>query len=47
MAPHANTSDGELREIVLSNVSNRGLGYYDRISKLTLVTDVNLQLIGT
>ena len=47
MAPRANKSDDDLREIAISNVPNQGLGYYDRNSKLVLVSDVNLQLIGT
>ena len=50
MAPRSDRTDGEppdLREIVLSNVPKKGLGYYDRTSKLVMVSDVNLQLIGT
>ena len=47
MAPRDNGDDGELREIVLSNVLNKGLGYYDRNSKLMVVSDVNMQLLGT
>ena len=47
MAPRATGRDEEIREIAISNVPNRGLGYYDRNSKLVLVSDVNLQLIGT
>ena len=46
MAPRVDRDD-DLREIALANVPNRGLGYYDKNSKLVLVTDVNLQLIGT
>ena len=50
MAPRSDISNGEppeLREIVLSNVPGQGLGYYDKSSKLVVVSDVNLQLIGT
>ena len=48
MAPRTNSDDPpELREIVLANVPNKGLGYYDRESKLVMVSDVNLQLVGT
>jgi hypothetical protein len=47
MAPRAERPDETLREIAISNVPNRGLGYYDRNSKLILVSDVNLKLIGT
>ena len=50
MAPSAdrteNVSD-ESREILLSNVPNRGLGYYDKNNQLVMVADVNLQLVGT
>ena len=44
--PLDNVSD-ESREILLSNVPNRGLGYYDKNNQLVMVSDVNLQLIGT
>ena len=37
----------ETQEIVLSNVLNQGLGYYDKSSQLKIVSDVNLQLVGT
>ena len=48
MAPRADKSGGEsLGEIVLANVPGRGLGYYDKNSKLVLVSEVNLQLVGT
>ena len=46
MAPRVEKDD-DLREIALANVPNCGLGYYDKNSKLVLVTDVNLQPIGT
>ena len=46
MAPRVDRDD-DIREIALANVPNRGLGNYDKNSKLVLVTDVNLQLIGT
>ena len=45
MAPREN--DGEsVREINISNVPNQGLGYYDKNSKLVLVSDANMQLLG-
>ena len=50
MAPRSDRADGEppeLREIILSNIPDQGLGYYDKNSKLVRVSDVNLQLIGT
>ena len=49
MAPRADRSeeDPSHREIVLANVPGRGLGYYDKNSKLVMVTEVNLQLVGT
>ena len=49
MAPRYERTDGDptLREILLSNVPSQGLGYYDKNAKLVLVSDVNLQLIGT
>ena len=50
MAPRSNRADGdppELRKIILSNIPDQGLGYYDKNSKLVRVSDVNLQLIGT
>ena len=47
MAPRSEDEPPELREIVLSNVPNKGLGYYDKNSQLFTVSDVNLQLIGT
>jgi hypothetical protein len=45
--PQSNDDPPEIREIVLSNVANQGLGYYDKSSQLVLVSDVNLQLVGT
>ena len=48
MAPRADKSGGEsLGEIVLANVPGRGLGYYDKNAKLVMVSEVNLQLVGT
>ena len=47
MAPRANEDPPELREIELANVPNQGLGYHDKNNKIVLVSDVNLQLVGT
>ena len=47
MAPRVSEDPPELREIILSNVPNKGLGYYDKNNQLVLVSDVNLQLVGT
>ena len=50
MAPRSDSSENvadDSREILLSNVPNQGLGYYDRNNQLVMVSDVNLQLIGT
>ena len=47
MGPKAKSqADENIREVALANVPNRGLGYYQN-NKLVLVTDVNLQLLGT
>ena len=49
MAPPANKSKTEVlsRDPLLSNVSHKGLGYYDKHNQLVMVTDVELQMIGT
>ena len=48
MPPRAETDPAsEKHEIVLSNVVNQGLGYYDKNSQLKIVSEANLQLLGT
>ena len=48
MAPRTSEKENsELRDVVLSNIPDQGLGYYDKNKKLIRVSDINLQLIGT
>jgi hypothetical protein len=47
MAPRAEIDPPDQHEIVLSNVANQGLGYYDKNAQLKIVSEANLQLLGT
>ena len=47
MGPKASEEPLELRDIELANVPNQGLGYHDKNNKVVLVSDANLQLVGT
>ena len=47
MAPRAEIEAPDQHEIVLSNVANHGLGYYDKNAELKIVSEANLQLLGT
>lgn len=47
MAPRVRLDDPSIRDVHLSNVPGKGLGYYDRDGKLVMVADVSLQLLGT
>ena len=46
MAPRANDTT-EILQLRLANVPGRGLGYYDKDSKLVVVSSVSLKLLGT
>ena len=47
MAPRAEIDAPDQHEIVLANVANHGLGYYDKNAELKIVSEANLQLLGT
>ena len=47
MGPKASEEPLELRDIELANVPNQDLGYHDKNNKVVLVSDANLQLVGT
>ena len=51
MAPRANRDPDhdptEVHQLRLSNVEGKGLGYYDKDSRLIMVSAVSLKLIGT
>ena len=47
MGPRATEDPPELCKIELANVPNQGLGYHDRNNKVVLVSDANVQLVGT
>ena len=46
MAPRANDSV-DVQQLRLANVPDKGLGYYDKDSRLVIVSSVSLKLIGT
>ena len=46
MAPRANDSV-DVQQLRLVNVPDKGLGYYDKDSRLVIVSSVSLKLIGT
>ena len=46
MAPRADDSV-EIQQLRLANVPGRGLGYYDKDSRLVMVSNVSLKLLGT
>ena len=50
MAPRAkrtNLDESDVHQLRLANVDGRGLGYYDRESRLVMASSVSLKLIGT
>ena len=50
MAPRAkkaNLDESEIHQLRLANVEGKGLGYYDKDSRLIMISAVSLKLIGT
>ena len=47
MSPRAIRSDVDVHQLRLANVPEKGLGYYDKESRLVIVSSVSLKLLGT
>ena len=50
MAPRAkkaNLDESDIHQLRLANVEGKGLGYYDKNSRLIMTSAVSLKLIGT
>ena len=50
MAPQTKKQDhdeSDIHQLRLVNVEGRGLGFYDRDSRLTMACAISLKLIGT
>ena len=50
MVPQTKKQDhdeSDIHQLRLANVEGRGLGFYDRDSRLTMASAVSLKLIGT
>ena len=46
MSPRAIRSDVDVHQLWLANVPEKGLGYYDKESRLVIVSSVSLKLLG-
>ena len=46
MAPRANDT-ADIQQLRIANVPGKGLGYYDKDSRLVIVASVSLKLLGT
>ena len=47
MSPRAITSDVDVHQLRLANVPEKGLGYYNKKSRVVIVSSVSLKLLGT
>ena len=47
MAPRARNNEPDIQQLRLANVPDKGLGYYDKESRLVMVSNVSLKLLGT
>ena len=46
MSPRAIRSDVDVHQLRLANVPEKGLGYYDKESRLVIISSVSLKPLG-